>query len=387
MRLLAPALLAIALSQQAPADPKPAWRRTLTLVNPDDAPFPAGAQVALRLEKRTGNPADASDVDVRHRGKSIATWSNGAWVWFRTVAEIARQEGDAGYEVRYGGGAVPRRPAEIFEYFDEPSGDVPDPKRWVVDPGLGLQVGAKGIGVTDLPSKRTEFNPASLIIRHSPLPEAFSIDADLQWAVSPEAAFSFALRVEIDEEIKAPDDVRARCADLIKKLGDDDIAARDAAVMDLVKVGRAAVAQLGEAALSPEAEVGVRARKAIELIHKEFPPQMIQTGFSTGAEAGSHLVQASMLGRARSELSKDLLETSSASISIHRAPGGYTRIEWARVHWPKGAKVPGKIGRIRFDFWGEKGGRIGSVTIRRVVVRRPVETMPGVAFGAEEAIR
>jgi len=387
MRLLAPALLAIALSQQAPADPKPAWRRTLTLVNPDDAPFPAGAQVALRLEKRTGNPADASDVDVRHRGKSIATWSNGAWVWFRTVAEIARQEGDAGYEVRYGGGAVPRRPAEIFEYFDEPSGDVPDPKRWVVDPGLGLQVGAKGIGVTDLPSKRTEFNPASLIIRHSPLPEAFSIDAELQWEVSQESAFSFALRVELDDEVKVPDETRARCAELIRKLADDDIAERDAALMDLVKLGRAAVPQLGEAAISQEGEVRVRARRAIELIHKESPPQMIRTGFTNWDSAGSHLVQASMLGRARSELSKDLLVTGSASIGIHRAPGGYMRIEWARVHWPRVAKVPGRVGRIRFDFWGEKGGRIGSVTIRRVVVRRHVETMPGVAFGAEEAIR
>ena len=386
MLFLALALL-VSLPQQAPADPKPAWRRTLTLVNSGDAPFAAGAQVALRLEKRTGNPADATDIDVRHRGKSIATWSNGAWVWFRTVAEIARQEGDAGYEVRYGGGAVPRRPAEVFEYFDEPTGDTPDPKRWVLDPGLGIQVGAKGIAVTDLPSKRTEFNPASLIVRHSPLPEAFSVDAELQWEVSQESHFSFALRVEVDDEVKVPDETRTRCAELIRKLADEDIAARDGALMDLVKMGRAAVPQLGEAAISEEGEVRVRARRAIELIHKESPPQMIRTGFTSRDEMGSHLAQTSMLGRARSELSKDLLVTGSASISIHRATGGYTQIEWARVHWPRGAKVPGRIGRIRFDFWGDQGGKIGSVWIKRVVVRRHVETPPDAAWGAEEAIR
>src|SRR5262245_20962180 len=170
MRLLALAFLAATLPQQAPADSKPAWRRTLTLVNPDDAPLPAGSPVALRIERRTGDPADASDVDVRRNGKSLATWSNGASVWFRTAAEIASRERDASYEVRYGRGPAPRRPAEVFEYFDEPSGDSPDPKRWVVDPGLGLQGGAKGLGVTDLPAKRTEFNPASLIVRHAPLP-------------------------------------------------------------------------------------------------------------------------------------------------------------------------------------------------------------------------
>jgi hypothetical protein len=241
--------------------------------------------------------------------------------------------------------------------------------------------------VTDLPEKRTEFNPASLIVRLSPLPAAFSVDTELQWDVTKEAAFSFALRVEVDDEIRVPDEARARGADLIRKLADDDIAVRDAAMLELVKLGPAAVTQLGEASVSEEAEVRVRARRVIELIHKESPPQMIRAGFTNRDETGTHLTQTFMLGRSRGELWKHLKVTDSASISIHRTASAYTQIEWDQVHWPKGEKVPGRIGRLRFDFWGDQGGKIGSVCVRRVVVRRYVELRPEMRLSAEEAIR
>src|SRR5688572_23722279 len=116
MQLLVLVLLA-AFPQPGPADPKPSFRRSMALINRGEDPLAAGAQVQVTsiMMFRIADGSDASDVQVFHRGKRIASWSKGADVWFRLAESIPGRGRDGAYELRYGGGKAAGRPEEVFE--------------------------------------------------------------------------------------------------------------------------------------------------------------------------------------------------------------------------------------------------------------------------------
>ena len=383
MRLLALALV-LALPQESPPDPKPTWRRSMTLVNRGDQPLPKGVQVQASgvMTARITDGGDASDVQIFHGGRPLPTWSKGSEVWFRIAASIPAGGRDSDYEARYGGGRAPRRPDEVFEFFDGFAAG-PDPKKWDWDPDLGFRVGAGGLEITRIPGSRNEYAPAFLVPRLS-LPGDFVFEADLRWELDPDAPVSFALRVDLARD-KAPDaETRELASALAKKLEEDDIEAREQAIRGLVTLGAGAVLALEEAVRSKDPELRTRAAKVLSHILEAEAPPAIRTGLSAGEDPGRNLDRVDLLGRSRSVLRRAWPRQAEATISIARAADGDTLLPWTRR---RAVRVDGKAERVRIDFWSATGGSDAMIRISRVVVRRYVEVMPTVEFGAEEAVR
>jgi HEAT repeat protein len=72
----------------------------------------------------------------------------------------------------------------------------------------------------------------------------------------------------------ATDASRARAADLVRRLGDDDFTAREKASAELVALGRAALPALKRAAADPDAEVARRAAECLRLIENDAGPAL-----------------------------------------------------------------------------------------------------------------
>lgn len=375
MKLL-PLVLIPALLQDPPPEPKPAWRRTMAVMNHSSGVLPAGVQIAMK------RPPVRGDIEVRYAGKRLATWVNGDQIWFRVAAAIKEYERDMDYEIRYGEISVPSRPADVFEFFDEPGEKPPDPKKWEIDSGLRVQPDVQGTAVTGWPPDRAELDPASMILRHAP-GENFIVEAEIRWEILPKTALNFAMRVEVvDEGVTVTDAGQKWCATLIAGLAAEDIEGRENASRELIKLGRPAVPQLKVAARSKDPETRARAATAIEAIHEKDPPPMIGAGFSTDSKDPKNLLWQRQAGKAREEFESRLERTGSTLLTI-KCLNGEVNVGWPRSIW---REFSGKTGRIRFDFWGGTPGEFGAVWIKRVIVRRS-EGRAEAILGAQEEVK
>ena len=373
-------LLAIPLLFQDPAPAEPLFSRPFKLRNANDEPLATGAQVAVQRPDRV-----SGKVEVHHKGKRVPCWSTEESIWFRTAAPIAPYESDEGYEVRYGKVEDPETPHEVFDFFEQPGDKAPDPKRWEFDPFLKFEADHWGWAVTHIPERRNELDPASLIARHAKLPADFIIDAELRWEIAEKAAFTFAMRLEFDETAKVDDVLRKRCAELIAKFKEEDIEVQDLAMRDLLDIGSRAVPQLVEAMRSPEAQVRARAAAAIDAIHKKSPPQLARVGVR--AEAGQKPKVLFNQGKGTVEFAA-LERTGKASFSIERLKDGRVSVRGEGQQWRKiPSQIPGTVGRLRFDFWGDPAGYIGAVWINRVIIRRNLELQPEATWGDAKEVR
>ncbi|HEU4339849.1 MAG TPA: HEAT repeat domain-containing protein [Planctomycetota bacterium] len=380
MILLALAFLS-ALPQQSP-EAKPAWRRTLTLVNRGDAPLPAGVQVSASMPERMLDDGDASDVQVIYRDKPIPTWSRGRELWFRTAAEIAGGGRDAGYALRYGGGKAARSPGDVFEFFDAVPGAL-DPRKWEWSADLGFRQTARGLEVDRIPGGTNEYAPSSLIPRVT-LPAGFVFEAEIRWDIAANVAASFALRADLAPESVQDAGTRAKAGALAKRLEEDDIERREEAIRELLKMGADAVPALLEATRSKDPEVRGRAAQVMSRLQEIEAPPAIRTGLSTGAPGDGNLDRIDWLGRSRSVLRKSYARSAGDTLSIARAEDGETILAWTRR---RPVKVPGKVERVRIDFWSPAAASTAVIRIAHVIVRKYVELPPVAELGAEEAIR
>jgi len=383
MHLLA-FVLVPALLQQAPADPKPAFRRLMALINRSEDPLSAGAQVQVTsiMMVRIADGSDASDVQVFHRGKRIAAWSRGAEVWFRLAEPIAGRGRDAGYELRYGGGKAVSRPEEVFDFYDGFAGTL-DPKKWEWSADLGVRETSPGLNVVRIPAGSTEYAPVSLTPRVA-LPAGFVFEAEMHWAIGEESAASFALRADLGSESRPDEASLARGVALVKQLDADDIGKRDEAARELVKLGAGAVPALQEAVRAKDLEFRQRAAQVLSHILEIEPPPGIRTGLSPGDTAGQKMDRIDLLGRSRSVLKRSYDRNGGDMLAISRAEDGETALSWTRR---RPVTVRGKVDRVHIDFWSPSGAANVMIRLVRVSVRRHVELMPAAEIGGGEAIR
>lgn len=379
------ALLLIATQpQQAPADPKPSFKRSMALVNRSDDPLPAGAQVQVTsiMMFRIADGSDASDVQVFHRGKRIPAWLKGGDVWFRIAEPIPGRGRAAEYELRYGGGKAASRPEEVFEFFDEFAGSL-DPKKWEWSTDLGVRETSPGLEVVKIPAGTSEYAPVSLTPRVS-LPAGFVLEADMRWSIGEESPASFALRAELAPETRPDAASIAKGVALVKKLEADDIGARDEAVRELLKLGAGAVPALQEAARAKDLEFRQRAAHVLSRILEDVAPPAIRTGLSPGDAPGAKLDRVDVLGRSRTVLKRSYDRNGGDLLTISRAEDGETALAWTRR---RPVTVQGKVERVRIDFWSPSGASNVMIRLLRVSVRRHVDLMPAAEIGAEEALR
>jgi hypothetical protein len=383
MPLLALALIA-AWPQQAPSDPKPTHRRTMALINRSEDPLPAGAQIQVTsiMMFRIADGSDASDVQVFHRGKRIASWSKGSDVWFRNAESIPGRGRDGAYELRYGGGPAVSRPDVVFEFFDGFAGTL-DPKKWDWSADLGVRETAPGLEVVRIPAGTGEFAPVSLTPRVS-LPSGFVFEAEIRWAISEASPASFALRADLAPESKPDEATLAKGAALVKRLEADDIGTRDEAVRELLKLGAGAVPALQEAAKAKDLEFRQRAAQVLSRILEDAAPPAIRTGLSPGDTPGAKLDRIDLLGRSRTVLKRSHDRNGGDTLAISRAEDGQTTFSWTRR---RPVTVHGKVERVRIDFWSPSGTSDVLIRLSRVSVRRHVDLMPAAEVGAEEAMR
>jgi hypothetical protein len=376
-----PLLILVLLAALPAQESAPDFRRSLALVNRDDQPLAAGIQVVVSsiMSRRLVDGADASDVQIFHGGKRIPSWSRGSEVWFRLAAPIPPRGRDLTYEVRYGGGKAASRPEEVFEFFEGFTAPL-DPLKWRADPDLGVRQGEKGLEIIRIPAGRNEYAPASLIPRVS-LPAGFVFEADMAWEFEPGSSASFALGANLERRAPSPELV-AQGAAMIKKLGEDDISVREEAIRDLVKLGLPAVPALEEVAGSADPEMRQRAAQIISRIMEIEAPPVIRTGLSPGADG--RLDRVDLLGRSRTVLKRSYERQAAGTLSISRAEDGETTLSWTRR---RPVVVPGKVERIRLDFWSGAGPSPGMIRLSRVSVRRHVDLQPHAEVGDEIPIR
>ena len=386
MNPLVVVLLLATPQERSSPETEPAWSRTLAIRNLAEETLPAGIQVAVRLGKRTGDPEDAADVAVFHKGKPLATWASRGQIWFRAAAPILPQDRDEGYEVRYGGGPVQGRPREVFEFFDCLMGMGLDRARWDWDPGLTFQPDVRGLAITAIPVGRSERTPASLAPRLPPLPESFVLEADLRWEITERSGLTFAVRAELALPPFAYEDQGKHVADLIKQLEEEDIETRERATRDLIKMGRPAISALREAIQSRDAEARSRAALAINGIYVQDPPWAASAGFTACEDHQGGLNQILFVGNGRPSHPRRLGRMGCATITLERFGDGWTQINWSGQNstW---VRTPGKVDRVRLDFWSSGDGYIGAVWVSRVILRRPWPVMPVAEWGPEEALR
>ena len=383
MGLLALVVLA-ALPQQAPADPKPAFRRSMALVNRGDDALTAGAQVQVTsiMKSRIADGSDASDVQVFHGGKRIASWAKGSDVWFRIAESIPGRGRDARYELRYGGGKAASRPEEVFEFFDGFAGAL-DPKKWDWSTDLGIRETSPGLEIIRIPAGSSEHAPVSLIPRLS-LPAGFVFEAEMRWSMYEGLSASFALLAELAPEGRPDAESIAKGAALVKRLEADDIATRDEAIRDLLKLGAGAVPALQEAARSKDLEFRQRAAHVLSRILEDTAPPAIRTGLSPGDTPYPKLDRIDLLGRSKTVLKLSYDRSGSDMFAISRSEDGDTALTWSRR---RPVTVQGKVERVRIDFWSPSGVRVAMFQLSRVSVRRHVDLMPAAEIGAEEPMR
>lgn len=384
MRLLALALL-VSLPQQAPADSH-TTRRSLTLASWSDEPLREGFQVAVSMPLDKDAPK-VREVQIFYRGKPVPSWfDEKSGTWFRLQADLPPRGRDANYEARYGA-KVARLGKDVFEFFDEFETADLDPKLWEWDRGLSFSREGRGLAVTALPAGLSEHAPASIIPRLGTIPKGFVFEALFSWKIPEGSGFSFAVKVELENNAAVTEEDKARAAKAIGDLGAEEIEVRDGASKTLVKMGAAALPQLSEAAKSKEAEVRARAVAVINAIYRENPPPAIATGYTAPGAAEKTLDLMMQLGKSRALLkSASGSEVALQRVTIWRDADGEASIGWDERK-PRLFPVSGKAARIRLDFWAPAAGPIGEMRISRVILRRYVEAMPVAEFGKPEPLK
>jgi hypothetical protein len=338
------------------------------------------------MTKRTGDGGDAADVAVFHKGKPLATWASRGQIWFRAAAPILPNDRDEGYEVRYGGAPVPGRPREVFEFFDCLMGKGLDRARWSWDPEMTFQPDDRGLAITAIPTGRTDRAPASLIPRLPPLPPSFVLEADLRWEITANTRLSFAVRAELAPPTDAQGEEMKRAAELVRRLEEEDIEVRERATRELITLGRAAIPSLREAFQSKDAEARSRAALAIDRVYVEDPPWAVSVGFTACEDKRGGLNQTIFQGKGRPSGARDLGRMGGATVTIERLGDGWSLLDWSGRYsgW---IQAPGRVERVRLDFWGSQDGYIGAVWVARVILRRRWADMPAAEWGPEEALR
>jgi hypothetical protein len=385
MRLLALALLLLAVRPaQEPPQADRLWKRAFILVNRLDEPLRAGAQVALKLH-RLSEGWVPGHLEVRYQGKPLASCQTSPSVlWFRIPADLPARGRDDRYEIRHAPKPVENRGRDVFEFYENLATADLDRARWTWDRELSTERSGNGLNVTSLPGDRTEHTPCSLVPRVGELDRGFQFDVSV--LVATKAAFSFAVKAELDEKTVITDRDRAAAARHIMTLGEDDIEARERALKELVKIGAAAIPQLEESARSKEAERRLRSVAAIDAIYRDNPPNSIAGGFRIPGGTENRVDYFNQLGKSRTYRRSTLPEQGFLSLefSIARDPDGETAVFMGDRRPEASKKIPGKIARLRLDFWTTQRAELGECFIREVRLRRHVEDMPDVEYGARE---
>jgi len=384
MPYLALALLFASLQDPAP---RPEFRRALALTNIMEDALPQGTQVIVATDLKGRCREDGLDVLVLHKGKRIPTWWRRGELWFRAAAEIPKGGRDPDYEIRYGGPAAPSQAGEVFEFFDTFEGATIDGARWRVDEDLRFAIDKGELAVSAIPAGRTEQGPSRLTLKTAAIPRAFVVAVEVDVEPSRTGIFSFAVCVEMKDDIAVTPAIRTRIAGLVEKLGNEELEARESATKELIGLGRAARSDLRTAARSSaDLEVRRRASLALSQINTAEPPPSIAAGVKSGDGRTAALTRFVRMGTSRGELREGLDPSAPFQILIARDEEGTVNVWWSKSKGERG-RVQGEVEEISLAFWAPAGGSIKKLSLDNVRLRRFVDEFPRAEIGPEEPIR
>lgn len=254
-----------------------AHRRAIVMMNPRTRAVEAGTRVNVPvhlefLKIADKSKADLSDVRLVYGGKEIPFEMERAegvvTLGFKLQRELKRgyDERDTGYALYFGNAAAAAPEydqSELYHLAVVTSSKEQVDAKLSADPEINAAVGPEGWRILGVDAKATEGAPARVVLRCPPPGRNQQVRVSLEWD-DPAGAVGFvglqsgaAASLEVDEA------TRATIADFIRALGSDDWEVRERASAGLVGMGRAALAQLREAARSGDLEVSARARAAI----------------------------------------------------------------------------------------------------------------------------
>jgi hypothetical protein len=343
-------------------------RRAVELANRADRALPAGSPVTFTLDESIAN---AAELVVLHGGKPMPFLAEKrdrkVLVRFRTAAEIARGARDAGYAIYYGNASAPAnatKPAELWDFHEDFDGA---PESVAIDAALKTSIDKGMLAITDVAVERSELAPARIALKGAAPKGAFAIEVDFDVAVKEDAQAAVGLLVEMKEKALATDDATAKkVRDLVDRLGDESFETREEATKELVKLGRAALAKVQEAARSADAEIKWRAEAVAKKILSDHPPKSVLTLLKAG-DAGAKATRVFVAGGRRLIFPNSIPIPGRVAVRFERDDDGEIAITWNGTR-QEGVEMAGEIREISIVAFKGVAGAIGRIGIDRIAV-------------------
>ncbi len=343
-------------------------RRSVELANRADRALPEGSPVSFTLDESIAN---AAELVVLHGGKRIPFLAEkrgkNMVIRFRTAAAIARGARDGGYAIYYGNADAPpnaTKPAELWDFYADFDGAS---ESIAIDAALKASVDKGMLAITDVAAERSELAPARIALKGVAPKGAFALEVDFDIAVKDDAQAAVGILVEMKEEAPAADDATAKkVRDLVDRLGDESFEAREEATKELVKLGRAALAKVQEAARSADAEIKWRAEAVAKKILSDHPPKSVLTLLKAG-DAGAKATRVFIAGGRRLLFPNSIPIPGRVAVRFERDDDGEISITWNGTR-QEGVEMAGEAREISIVAFKGVAGAIGRIGIDRIAV-------------------
>ena len=368
------------------------WRRPVTLANRADHALRAGTPVTVTLDPALfRDKGDAADLVLAHSGARIPYLverrDDRLVLRFRTPLEIGLGKSDRGFALYYGNAAAPRnatKPADLFEFFEDFSGAG---GAVAVDPAISASVDKGALAITDVNADRTESAPALIVLSKAAPAGAFALSVDLDLAVKQGAQVVVGLRVDIKDEI-APDEATIKKVKAqIDALADADFETREGATKELIKLGKAALARVDEAAKTGDAEVKWRAEHIASRIRADFPPRIILATLRSD-ETATRATRSVVIGGRKLHYPASVVLPGKMTLRVERDAEGDVTVLWNGVKRDEG-EMKGAVKEIALVVYKGVAGPFGRVTVDNLVLdlHVPEDDRPAVTLEVEEKRR
>jgi hypothetical protein len=381
-------LLVLALLAQDPfADWT--WRRPVTVTNRADHALPAGTPVQVPLDAASfRGKGEGADLVLSYDGARIAHLverRDGRLVLrFRTPAGIGIGKSDKAFAIHYGNPAAPAnptKPSELFDFHEDFSGDGGSV---AVDPALTASVDKGVLAITDVQAEKTEASPARIVLLKAAPAGAFALSVDFELAVKEGAQVVVGLLVDMKDETAPDEAVIRKVKAAIDALADPDFERREAATKDLIKLGKAALARVDEAARTGDAEVKWRAEHVASRIRADFPPRLVKATLRSD-ETATRATRSVAIGGRRLHYPASVVLPGAMNIRVERDADGDVTVLWNGVKRDEG-EMKGEVKEISLVLSKGVAGPIGRVTVDNLWLDRhvPEDDRPAVTLEVEE---
>ncbi|HEX7897414.1 MAG TPA: hypothetical protein VF950_06620, partial [Planctomycetota bacterium] len=297
---------------------------------------------------------------------------------FPLAASIASGASDVAYALYYGnpeGRPPSERPFPLYLDFSEAS------------PDLGALAGGVRDGaleIRDAPAERTAHTPERVALKTEAFPEAFTLSFDLEAGVANAPALAVCLEIEAHDPALAGAQFKP-AAELLERLGADDLEVRERATLALINLGPAALPALAEAARSDDAEVRARVERIIAAIRKSAPPARIRAGLVSSEILWK---TAAVAGASSSQGAKAPADGSPRRFrfEITRDPEGHVTVSCDGQRLQRGV-LTAAPGRVSIAVWKTAAAKPAPIRLDNVFLRAFVdpEERPATTLDVETA--